>query len=139
VTRFKFRLQKVLEFRERLEQEAKDAYLDARAKRLEAEVALVAIGLRRAESLKAPLPDLDSRRAMEMYLFRLDEEERHQVLVIEALETDEESLRLAWIERRREREAIVKLHDHAYEEWQLEAGRKEQADLDEWAVLRSAA
>ena len=30
MTRFKFRLQKVLEYRERLEQEAKDAYLEAR-------------------------------------------------------------------------------------------------------------
>jgi flagellar protein FliJ len=139
VTRFKFRLQKVLEYRERLEQDAKDAYLDARAKRLEAEVELVAIGRRRQESLRMPLDDLASRQAMELYMFRLDDEERQQTLVIEALETDEESLRLAWIERRREHEAISKLRDHAYDEWQLEAGRKEQADLDEWAVLRSAA
>jgi len=139
VTKFKFRLQKVLEHRERLEQDAKEAYLDARVKHLEAEAGLLAIQRRREESLSQPSDGLQARVVLELYLFRLDGEERCQVLVIEALETEEESLRLEWIERRRELQAIQKLRDHALVEWELEVTRKEQGELDEWAVLRSAA
>lgn len=139
MTSFRFRLQKVLEYRERLERDAKDAYLDARVKRLEAEAELAAIGDRREQILAQPCNDLDNRIALELYVYRLDQEERCQVLVVEALETEEESLRLQWIERRREHEVMQKLRIHALEEWQLDVDRKEQAELDEWAVLRSAA
>lgn len=136
---FRFRLQKVLEHRERLEQEAKDAYLAARVKHLEAEADLLAIQRRRQESLAGPAEDLDAHIVLELYWFRLDAEKRNQVLVIEALENEEESLRLQWIERRRELQAIQKLRNHAVAEWELDVTRKEQSELDEWAVLRSAA
>ena len=39
--KFNFRLQKVMDFREAMESLAKDAYLDARAKRLETEALVV--------------------------------------------------------------------------------------------------
>ena len=139
MTRFRFRLQKVLEYRSRLEKDAKDAYLDARAKRLAAELDLLCIQQRREQILAEPSEGLDGRIVLELYLFRLDQEERCQVLVIEALETEEESLRLQWIERRREHEAIEKLRNHAFGDWTLAVDRKEQSELDEWAVLRSAA
>ena len=139
MTSFRFRLQKVLEYRERLEKEAKDAYLDARVKHLEAAADLLEIQKRRQETLAKPAEDLDAHIVLELYWFRLDEEERCQILVIEALEAEEESMRLEWIERRRELQAIQKLHDNAVVEWELGVTRKEQADLDEWAVLRSAA
>ena len=34
---------------------------------------------------------------------------------------------------------LRKLREKAYAEWELEQSRKEQAELDEWAVLRRAA
>ena len=39
--KFSFRLQKVLDFREAMESLAKDAYLDSRAKRFEAEAVII--------------------------------------------------------------------------------------------------
>jgi flagellar export protein FliJ len=113
--------------------------LDARAKHLEAEAELAAMQSRRAEVLAKPCGSLDDRIALELYVFRLDDQERCQALVIEALEGEEESKRLQWIESRKDLEAIQKLRDRSLSEWELEATRKEQAELDEWAVLRSAA
>jgi flagellar biosynthesis chaperone FliJ len=49
--KFEFRLQKVLDFRAAMEEMAKDAYLDARNKRIEAEALITAIEDRRREIL----------------------------------------------------------------------------------------
>ncbi len=136
--RFAFKLQKVLEFRERLEQEAKDVYLDARAKTIEAENELSRMIEHRKAVICQPLSSLDDHLALDRYVQSCEDKERHQHLVIQVYETEEEEKRFLWIESKREFQAIVKLRDKAFDEWQAEENRREQNALDEWAVLRRA-
>lgn len=136
MARFEFRLQKVLEYRERLEAAAKDAYLDARAQRLEAESKLDVLAVRRREALGAELMDLKDHQELEAFLQFLDDEERAHRLVIQALQMDEDERMKEWQAARQDLEALIKLRDKALEEWKLEETRREQAELDEWAVLR---
>lgn len=136
--RFRFRLQKVLEHRERLEEEAKTAFLNARAQRLEAERLLEELLSLRTEWVGRPATTLQDRLALERFLDALEDRERQQRIVIATLSDEEESLRQAWIEARKDAEAMRRLRRTAFDEWRAESERKEQADLDEWAVLRRA-
>lgn len=137
--RFAFKLQKVLEFRERLEQEAKDVYMESRAKTIEAENELAHMIEHRKAVIRQPLSSLDDHLALDRYVQSCEDKERHQHLVIQVCETEEEEKRLLWIESKKEYQAIVKLRDKAFDEWQAEENRREQNALDEWAVLRRTA
>lgn len=134
--KFEFRLQKVLEYREAMEHWAQEAYLETRVARLEGEAALANVQRRRQECLQQEADTLQARMLLEMTLQSLDDDERAKVLVIDVLSTEEEKALGVWHEKKRELETIAKLRDSAYEEWKLEETRYEQAQLDEWAVLR---
>jgi flagellar export protein FliJ len=136
---FKFRLQKVLDYRETMEHWAQEAYLDTRVARLEAEAAMHDVGTRRKEMLHQQANTLYERQDMEQRLARLDDEEVEKKTVVEVLKAEEEKALQVWHEKKRELETMVKLRDKAKEEWTLEANRKEQAELDEWAVLKRGA
>jgi flagellar export protein FliJ len=133
---FEFRLQKVLEYRERLEGWAKDSYLDARAARLEAEATLHELRLRRGNLLENTPTDLNSRTALEGTLLHLDDQERAQAVVLKVLLSEEETSFIAWQAAKRDSETLVRLRDAALEEYKLEETSREQSALDEWAVLR---
>ena len=137
--KFNFRLQKVLEYREAMEQLAQDAYLDTRVARLEAEASVLEVAERRKTLLKEPAQSLDVRQAIELKLQSLDDEEHSRHTVVEVLKAEEEKAFKAWQEKKRELEALVKLRDKAKEEYELELTRHEQAELDEWAVLKRGA
>jgi flagellar export protein FliJ len=128
----------VLEYRERIEQQAKETYLDARVKRLEAEGELAAMVRHKHEVLQKPIESFDDRLVLDMYILRCDERETEQGLVIQVLEGEEETLRQGWLERKKEYEAIMKLYERELDEYEKEATRREQAELDEWAVLHRA-
>lgn len=136
---FKFRLQKVLEYREAMEHWAQEAYLDTRVARLEGEAALAEVQKRRESTLAGDVKTLEARRHLELMLASLDDEERAKRTIVEVLKTEEEKALGVWHEKKRELETMVKLREKAYEEWQLESNRQEQAALDEWAVLRRGA
>jgi flagellar FliJ protein len=136
---FKFRLQKVLEYREAMEHWAQEAYLDTRVARLEGEAALLEVRNRRSTALQQSANSLDERKMLELTLQTLDDDERAKETVVEVLRSEEEKALQVWHDKKRELETIVKLRDKAFDEWQLEANRKEQAALDEWAVLRRGA
>lgn len=137
--KFKFRLEKVLEYRELVEGWAKDAYLDCRAKRLEAEAALITIDTRRKALLAAPAVTLDDRQAIEVCMGRFDDEERGQKSVIAVLEAEEGKALEEWKVRKQELEALVKLKEKALEAYNLEVTRTEQSELDEWSTTRRTA
>lgn len=137
--KFVFKLQKVLEYRERLEKEAKDAYLDARAKTIEAEQELARLVQRRMAAVRQPLSSLDDHLALDAFLKACEDREREQHLVIQVCEAEEEQKRNLWIEAKKEYQAIVKLRDKAFGQWLAEESRREQNELDEWAVLRRSA
>lgn len=121
------------------EEWAKDAYLEARAARLEGMAELDAIERRRGELLAQPAEGLDARLAMQTCLDKFDDDERQQRVVIEMLEIDEAKRKEEWTEARKELQVLEKLRDSAYSEWLLEENRREQRDLDEWSVMRRAA
>lgn len=137
--KFSFRLQKVMDFREAMESLAKDAYLDARAKRLEAEAMVVNIETRRQDLLSEPCLNLDAHQMMDALMIRLDDEVRSQSTVISVLKDEEEHLLSEWQRAKQEFEALVKLHDKAEEAHRKEVDLEEQKDLDEWSVTRRAA
>lgn len=136
--KFMFRLQKVLEYRELTEQWSKDAYLGAQRARLEGDAELASLGERRVEMLSQPVLSLVERLALDAMLGRIDSEEEVQRSILSELLDEEARTLNDWIERKREREVLVKLKAREHEEWLLESSRKEQSALDEWAVLRRA-
>ncbi|MBS1718828.1 MAG: flagellar FliJ family protein [Armatimonadetes bacterium] len=139
MAKFQFRLQRVLDFREMAEEWAKNDYLERRAARLLAEQERVQIAGERKNAIGRGAESLDARRNLEMLLSRYDEEEAIQLRIIAELEEEEERAAEVWREKKQELEAMVKLRDKALEEWTLEDTRREQAELDEWAVLRRKA
>lgn len=139
MSEFQFRLQRVLEYRAMAEGWAKDAYLEARAARLEAVAGLEKIERQRGDLLKKPADALDARLAMQACLDKFEEDERQQNIVIEMLEMDEAKRKDEWTEARRELQVLEKLRETALAEWTLEENRREQKELDEWSVTRRAA
>lgn len=137
--KFKFRLQKVMDYRESMEHWAQEVYLETRVARLEGEAALADVKNRRSLALKQSAETLDDRRLLEMMLGSLDDDEKAKETIVEVLKAEEEKAFEAWQEKKRELETMVKLRDKAHEEWQLELTRHEQAELDEWAVLKRGA
>ena len=136
---FEFRLQKVLEYRARLEGFAKDAYLDSRAARLSAEATVHEIRSRRGYLLESTPSDLNSRRALESTLLSIDDEERAQIVVQKVLISEEEAAMQAWTFAKRELESLVRLRESALKEYEHEQLREEQKELDDWAILRRKA
>ncbi|HTQ09527.1 MAG TPA: flagellar FliJ family protein [Fimbriimonadaceae bacterium] len=137
--KFRFRLQKILEYREAMEHWAQEAYLETRVARLEGEAALQDIRSRRSALLQNSADSLAERRELEMAVQVLDDDETAQKTVIEVLVAEESKAFDVWQEKRRELETMVKLRDHALDAWTLEETRYEQAQLDEWAVLKRSA
>ncbi len=136
---FKFRLQKVMDFREAMESLAKDAYLDARAQRLEAEAVILNIETRRRDLLAEPCTSIEAHQATEAMMIRLDDDVRAQMASIAVLRDEEERALQEWHRAKQEYEALVKLRDKAKEDWQKEADLEEQKELDEWSVTRRIA
>ncbi len=137
--RFEFRLQKVLDYREAVEGWARDAFLAARGARIAAEGERLRICDRRKIALLADPQDLRGRLALESLLEAIDGQESAQAAVVRALEIEEQALHDGWQERKREMESLQKLREEASREWEIEATRFDQRELDEWAVLRRAA
>jgi flagellar export protein FliJ len=137
--KFSFRLQKVLEYREAMEHWAQEAYLDTRVARLEGEAALLEVRQRRTAALDQTPAGLAERRHLELFLQSIDDDELAKQTIIDVLQAEEDKALDVWHEKKRELETIIKLRDKAHEEWQLDANRKEQAELDEWSVLKRGA
>ena len=134
--KFVFRLEKVLEHRAFVEAQAKEAFLETRASRLESEAVAASIQAHRERLVKMPLANLDERLAMERSMLKLDDDERTQDAVTEVLKAEEGQALGEWQERKKDLETLVKLKQTALTEHELKERRKDQSDLDEWSVLR---
>jgi flagellar export protein FliJ len=137
---FQFRLQKILEYRETQEAEAKRHFLERRAATLEAEGMIASIKeVRRAAIEHSSARNLGALIELEARLIQIDDEERFAVSALSVIRDEEATAETLWHERHRDAEAIRKLRAHAMEEWELSENRREQKELDEWSVLRRAA
>jgi flagellar protein FliJ len=139
MARFHFRLHKVLEYRELQEEWAKTAYLEAQRERLQGDAELARICQKRTDILAHPVLSIGDRLAIERMLFVVDDLEHQQRIVLQVLMGEEAEALLHWQEKKRDAEVLRKLKEKAYSEWEIEQSRREQAELDEWAVLRRAA
>ncbi len=138
MAKFHFRLQRVLDHRERIEEEAKLALMEGRAARIRAEQELVTHRERQTELL-ARDGDLSYRLTMDALQIRMDDESLQHQTVIDLLVQEEEGLMETWRTEHQSAEAMRKLKEAALSEWQLNENRKEQAALDEWATQRRTA
>jgi flagellar export protein FliJ len=132
--KFQFTLQPLLSHRQRLEQTAKDAFLNKQSEILEMEALILGIARFRNDLLHTPILTLSDHQALEGRLQRADDEERMHQTALGVLRDESERLRLAWIGARQELEAVLKLREKAHAEWLYEAEREEQNALDEWAT-----
>ena len=136
---FKFRLQRVLEYREMEEKWAKDHFLEKQAARFEAESELAEIDRTRKAYLGMGADDLTQRRELEIRLQKLDDCERAQRLLIYALQEEEDEARAIWLDKRQEKSVMEKLRERAHEEFKVLIEKQEQQALDEFATQRRVA
>jgi flagellar export protein FliJ len=118
---------------------AKNTYLDLRSDRIEHEAGIASIQERRAEVLINSPATIEGRLAQERVNRHLDDEETEAHAALSVIVQEEERALNVWHERKRAVELLARLRDREYEAWRLDEARKEQAELDEWAVLRRAA
>lgn len=137
--RFDFRLQNLLEYRLLTEQWAKDAYLDARAKRLEAEMFQLGLKQQKDELLETPVTDIEDLQALDLRIKLLEDQEAQQRLVLQVLLNDEGTCFEQWHQRKNDVDVVSKLRDQAYQDWEKGMARAEQNALDEWTVQRRRA
>ena len=133
---FAFSLQRVLEYRRLEEEWAREAFRLARDARLEAEEELERLRTRRAGLVGYPCPTLAVRQDLEACHELLDRDEESAQNRLALLVNDESRAIDEWTACRVAAEALAKLRESAFAEWQREEGRREQAELDEWAVMR---
>jgi flagellar export protein FliJ len=134
--KFAFSLQRVLDYRRLEERWAEDAFRLAREAVAEAEESLDTIRSRRVQLCDYTATSLAMRLDLERCHMELDREEESAQNRLALLTNDESRARDEWRNCRIAAEALDKLRQSAFEEWTREEARREQADLDEWAVLR---
>lgn len=133
---FAFSLQRVLDYRRLEEKWAQEAYRLARDARSSAETDLDALRRRRTALYAAPATSIAERLDIQAFHTALDREEESAQNRLALLVNDEARATEEWRACRVAAEALSKLRESALEEWRREESRREQADLDEWAVLR---
>ncbi len=133
---FAFRLQKVLDYRHLLEEEAKQKYLDCKAARLKQEAVLAHVRAERSRSFEQRVSDVNGYLEIHAQAAKFGDDEVLAKLALDVLCNEEDAAEEAWHARRRDLETLEKLREQAKEEWDLEQSRREQAELDEWVVMR---
>lgn len=136
---FVFSLARVLEYR-RLEERwtlREVERIAAEIRELESEVAGIEASAEVAVARAAQ--DVAARLTLLDHLRSLDDARR--ILRERRQETDRllASAREEWIVRRTDRRAMEELEKRERERWAIEEARREQNELDEWAVLRRVA
>lgn len=138
MAKFKFKLQKLLEYRELQEKWAKDAYLEIVARKHEVTAEVEAVKRRRETAMSSHPTALDELLSLDSYLTRLDDDQRALEAAVSVIESEVEEALGEWNQARLAHSAICKLRDKEFAQWMLDENRKEQADLDEWSSQRRA-
>lgn len=139
MSKFHFRLGRVLDLRREEEKSAKERFMEARARRIEAEFDLEGVNKTRQLALNHEVSCLESMRALDSYLAKLEDEVQHINSAIGVLVDEENAAKNLWIQSKQDADALQKLHDAEFEEWRKDEARREQNELDEWATTRRAA
>jgi flagellar FliJ protein len=138
--RFRFRLQKVLDYKKKLEEEAERVYGLAKIQRELAQSVLEQIRNDLADALTNSGEFSIERSKLRVIFIEASEDRmRQQEIVIETLVREEEVLKERWLEARKERKVLDKLHEKAVEQYQYEVDHFDQIALDEWGTLHRRA
>ena len=132
---FVFSLQRVLDYRRLEEEWAKEAFRLARDARTEAEEELAHLRRRRGLLVAHAAPTVGDRMDLEACHAAMDRDEESAQNRLALLANDEARAAQEWQGCRVAAEALARLRESAHEEWAREEARREQADLDEWAVM----
>jgi flagellar FliJ protein len=140
--RFRFELQVVLEHRVRLEQQHQKVVADLEAKRVALEDSIrscqQALETERAEAralLKAA--DIRGARLQAGAANRLVATAQRAVLELAGLLKRLETARAALLEAAKQRKAVELLKERRFEEWRYQQNHRENAEIDELAVMRA--
>lgn len=133
--RFQFRLEQVLRYRELMEESARDCYLEARAARLDAEQSLRSFEAARQNMITKGAATIPERIALALALSKQDELENQHRIALEVLIQEEQVRRSEWIDRKKDLQVLQKLRERELERWKLEERRREQREMDEFAVI----
>lgn len=135
--KFTFRLQNVLELRERAEQQAQTALAAAQAKVADAEQTLESLAAQRTQTLMLP-PNapFEARLAARTWADDLTRQAATVGRQLETLRRDVETRRQAVVTAAAERRAVEKLRERALAEYLKEMQRQEQLLMDEIASVR---
>ncbi len=136
MAKFVFRLQRVLEFRETQELEAKRDFQRATAER-------IALESERNQTRRARIAMFDQsscalldRLGLETRAVANDSKSELLASALLVLVDEEAAASERWLLARKELKALQTLHAAELLSWKYDEGRREQAELDEWAVLR---
>jgi flagellar FliJ protein len=139
--RFVFSLQKVLEYRQRLEEQAIRAFAEAQAQLMHEQAVLHKLLIEREECLRRSHRcqhlSVELLAVEQTYLSALEERIARQRQRVAEAEKVLEEKRQALIEAQRERKTLERLREKQYEEWRQEWLRTEQKALDELATVRA--
>ncbi len=137
MAKFRFKLETLRQFRIGEAEEAKLAFSQAQRSRFEMEDFLLELALRRRESLnESSISGYQDRLALQNWMDNLDVQQQHGEAALMVLLDEEEACRQLWYERQQAADALEKLRVRHRQEFELEQSRREQAQLDEWAVMR---
>lgn len=139
MARFRFRLQRVLEVRATREEAAKRELQQAQAAVIAAERERDALFDKKRRLLGTETRDLAERQTLETAVIHLDERVRHHQIAIEQLRQEADRAMEHWRGAKIELEVMDKLREKAFEAYRLDETRREQAEMDEFAVLRRIA
>lgn len=134
--KFEFRLERVRQYRRQLEDQAKKELLETQLRVRQAERELEEMLDHRRQMLENALGTVGERMNTLNYVSFLDEKCASQESIIAILRQDEEMMRNQWMAARRDAELLEKLKTKAKDEYDLDLSRFEQAELDEWTMMR---
>ena len=136
MAKFKFRLETVRKVRDRAREDAKREYLEAIARRVQAEAERDEIQKRLAAIASFPARDISDRFSQDAMILRLTDDVSSQETVISILLIEEDEARRVYLQARQDAEAIERLREKRHAEWLAEEDRLENLALDEWATQR---
>lgn len=139
--RFEFSLQKVLDFRQRREEQAIRAFAEAQAQWMHEQTVLHRLLIEREECLRRSHRHqhltVELLAVEQTYLSALEERIMAQRERVAEAEKVLEEKRQALIEAQRERKALERLREKQYERWRQEMLHAEQKALDDLATVRA--
>ncbi len=139
MARFRFRMQRLLDHRRYLEKSAKEAWMLKRAEKLAGEEELELMKQKRRSLASETVSDFPQLVQQQHALSRMESLEKAFLAALAILANEEEAAYRVWMDRKKDAEAIDKLREKALDLWEKEQEKKEQAALDEWAVMRRTA